>query len=503
MHKKIIVSGWGQITQGKELTEAIQDPLGLMAQAARQAEEKSGSAVLENIDGIMTVMTISRHYPDAARQLAQKIKATPRFTHTSKIGGESPQSLINKAAGMIARGELETILIAGAETYYPRTKNPIKPENALFQGLPEDYQGDDSIGATELELRHGIAQPVQGFPLFETALWAESGLEFNAYLMRLGKLWSQHSQIAANHPNAWSKKGYTAAEIITKNPFNRMVAFPYPKLMNPFVTVDLGAAIILMSEEKSRQFRQNRKFSQKENRPVYFIGGGHAKDRQRFLIEKSSFTSSPPLKAAVDKALQRATLTLDEIEAFDLYSCFPCAVGMALKMLELKQNDPRPFTVTGGLGFFGGPGNNYSLHAVATMVEMIAEGRINNGLVTALGWFMHKHAAGIYSATPAETDLSQHDLEDAKAPLTGSQPVPIAEKVTGKGRIETYTVIYKKDGTPDYSVIYGTTEKGLRFIANTDTDLETIIALTTKNQVGKSVQLRYDDQKRRNLAQLL
>ena len=282
-----------------------------------------------------------------------------------------------------------------------------------------------------------------------------------------------------------------------------MVAFPYPKLMNPFVTVDLGAAIILMSEEKSRQFRQNLKFSQKKNRPVYFIGGGHAKDRQRFLIEKSSFTSSPPLKAAVDKALQRATLTLDEIEAFDLYSCFPCAVGMALKMLELKQNDPRPFTVTGGLGFFGGPGNNYSLHAVATMVEMIAEGRINNGLVTALGWFMHKHAAGIYSATPAETDLSQHDLEDAKAPLTGSQPVPIAEKVTGKGRIETYTVIYKKDGTPDYSVIYGTTEKGLRFIANTDTDLETIIALTTKNQVGKSVQLRYDDQKRRNLAQLL
>ena len=180
-----------------------------------------------------------------------------------------------------------------------------------------------------------------------------------------------------------------------------MVAFPYPKLMNPFVTVDLGAAIILMSEEKSRQFRQNRKFSQKENRPVYFIGGGHAKDRQRFLIEKSSFTSSPPLKAAVDKALQRATLTLDEIEAFDLYSCFPCAVGMALKMLELKQNDPRPFTVTGGLGFFGGPGNNYSLHAVATMVEMIAEGRINNGLVTALGWL--RPWAGLCTNTRPES----------------------------------------------------------------------------------------------------
>jgi acetyl-CoA C-acetyltransferase len=321
--------------------------------------------------------------------------------------------------------------------------------------------------------------------------------------MKLGKLWSQHSRIAANHPNAWSKKIYTATEITSKTPFNRMVAFPYRKLMNPFVTVDLGAAIILMSEERSRKFRQNRKFRQKENRPVYFIGGGYAKDRQRFLIEKSSFTSSPPLKAAVDKALQRSALTLDKIEAFDLYSCFPCAVGMALKMLGLEQNDKRPFTVTGGLGFFGGPGNNYSLHAVATMVEMIAKGKINNGLVTSLGWFMHKHAAGIYSATPAETDLRQHDLDDAKAPLAGSQPVPIAEKVTGKGRIETYTVIYKKDGTPNYSVIYGKTEKGLRFIANSNTDFETIMALTTQNQVGKAVQLQYNDQERRNLAHLL
>ena len=497
MHKKIVVSGWGQITQSKEVTGVIQDPLELMIRAAYRAQEKSGIDFLEKIDGIMTVMTLSCYYPDAARQLAQKINATPRFIHTSGIGGESPQNLINIAAGMIARSELETVLIAGAETYYPRTKKPAKPENALFQGLPEDYQGDDSIGSTELEQRHGISQPIQGFPLFETALWAESGLELKNYLMRLGKLWSLNSQIAANHPNAWSKKRYTAKEIITKTPFNRMIAFPYTKLMNPFVTVDLGAAIVLMSEERSRKFRQ------KESRPVYFIGGGYARDRQRFLIEKSNFTLSPPLKVAVDKALQRSALSIDEIEVFDLYSCFPCAVGIALKMLGLRQDDCRPFTVTGGLGFFGGPGNNYSLHAVATMVEMIAKGKINNGLVTALGWFMHKHAAGIYSATPTETDLKQHDLDDAKAPLTGSRPVPIIEKAIANGYIETYTVIYKKNGTPDYTVIYGKTEKGLRFVANSNTAPETITALTTQNQVGKLVQVRYDKQKKRNFAYLI
>ncbi|MCK5539405.1 MAG: hypothetical protein KAI69_00640 [Deltaproteobacteria bacterium] len=497
MHKRIVVSGWGQVSQGKEVIDTIQDPLGLMAQAAVRAQEKNGFDILEKIDGIMTVMTMSHYYPDAARQLAQKIKATPRFTHTSGIGGESPQNLINKASGMIARGELETILIAGAETYCPRIKNPARTDNALFQGLPESYKDDDIIGATELELRHGMSQPIHGFPLFETALWAESGLDLDAYLMKLGKLWSQHSLIAANHPDAWSKKRYSAAEIIKITPSNRMIAFPYPKRMNPFVTVDLGAAIILMTEEKAQRHRH------KKSRSVYFVGGGYAKDRQRFMVEKSSFTNSPPLKAAVEKALQRSALSLEEIEAFDIYSCFPCAVGMALKMLGLKQSDPRPFTVTGGLGFFGGPGNNYSLHAVATMVEMIAEGKINNGLVTALGWFMHKHAAGIYSAFPTDTDLRQHDLDDAKAPLIGSQPVPIAGKVTGKGYIETYTVIYKKDGTPDYSVIYGKTEKDLRFIANSNTDLETITALTTQNQVGKAVQFRFDNQEKLNVAYLL
>jgi len=498
MHQKIIVSAWGQITQGKEIIAAIQDPLGLMAEAARRAQEMIGHDILGKIDGIMTVMTISRYYPDAARQLAQKIKAAPRFTHTSGIGGDSPQKLINMGAGMIARGELETILITGAETYFPRNKNPAKPANALFQGLPESYQDDDIIGATELELRHGMAQPIHGFPLFETALWAESGLDLDAYLLKIGKLWSQNSRVAAGHPNAWSKKRFSAADIINQTSSNRIIAFPYPKRMNPFVTVDLGAAIILMSEEKARRYC--RRSSQ---RPVYFIGGGYAKDRQRFMIEKSNFTNCPPLKAAVDKALQRSTLSLDEIEAFDLYSCFPCAVGMAMKMLEIKADDPRPLTVTGGLGFFGGPGNNYSLHAVATMVEKIAAGKINNGLVTALGWFMHKHAAGIYSATPTETDLKQHDLEDAEAPLTGRPPVTVAGKVTGKGYIETYTVIYRKDGTPDYTIIYGKTENGVRFIANSSTDLETITNLTSKNQVGQAVELRYDEREKCNFAHFL
>ncbi len=143
--------------------------------------------------------------------------------------------------------------------------------------------------------------------------------------------------------------------------------------MNSFVTVDQGAAVILMAEDLAK------KHARKNEKPVYFLGGGYAEDRQRFMIEKSDFTSSPPLKDAVQKALERSNTSIDELDCFDLYSCFPCAVSIAKKMTGISDEDPRPLTLTGGLGFFGGPGNNYSLHSIATLAEKIAKGEKTNG----------------------------------------------------------------------------------------------------------------------------
>ena len=497
MKKKVVIAGWGQVTQSKAQTANLCDPLGLMAASALKAGETAGVPdILHKLDGIMVVRPLSVHYPSAAAQLAEKIGATPRFTSVSKIGGNSPQSMVNQAAGMIARGELETILIAGAEAYYPRGDRQASSGNTLFQGLPADYNGDDTIGSTDLEQRHGISQPLHGFPLFETALWAESGLSREAYLLKIGELWAGFSAVAARHPNAWTGSQRSATEIGTPTSANRFICLPYTKYMNPLVTVDQGAAIILTTEEKAARCTRSGK------RQVYFRGGGYAEDRQRFLIEKSDFVSSPPLKAAVDKALQRAFLAAGEVKCFDLYSCFPCAVFIAKRMLALAEDDPRPLTLTGGLGFFGGPGNNYSLHAIATLVEAITSGKTENGLVTSLGWFLHKHAAGIYSAVPAETDLGAHDLADRKDYRVGNKPVKIIDRVSGAGRIETYTVKFSREGQPGTAVIYGRTETGFRFVAQTPPDPGVLNLLISKNQVGRSVRLRYDDRLGVNIADI-
>jgi len=498
MERKVVVAGWGQVTQPKKLNQTALDPLGLMTRASGRAAEMTASKkILTGLDGIMVVRTVSRHYTSPAKQLAQKLNATPKLTHVSGIGGNSPQTMINIAAGMIARNELDSILIAGAEAYVQRGPESARVESALFRGIPEDYPGDDRIGSTFLENRHGMEHPMHGFPLFETALWADSGMDLKPYLMKIGKMWSDFNKIAADHPYSWSKTVSTPGEIITPGPSNRPVAFPYTKYMNSFVTVDQGAAIILMSEEMGR------KYTLKDKQTVYFLGGGYAEDRQRFMIEKSDFTSSPPLAAAVQKALTRSCIPLETLDCFDLYSCFPCAVSIAKKMIGITNDDPRPLTLTGGLGFFGGPGNNYNLHGVATLAQKISMGEKSNGLVTALGWFMHKHAAGVYGSKPFEGKFKNYDILDQKDCLAGEAPVKIKDRPTGKGIIETYTIIYSMNREPSYAILYGKTPDNFRFIAGTQNNPDIFKLLTTQNMVGQTVKLKFDASRNMNVAGFL
>jgi acetyl-CoA C-acetyltransferase len=293
------------------------------------------------------------------------------------------------------------------------------------------------------------------------------------------------SAAAARHPNAWTRTPLSASAITTPGPDNRPIALPYTKRMVSLVMADIGAAIIMTTAARAAATRGG------AGAPVYFLGGGFAKDRQRFMVQKERYTRSPALEQAADKAQRRAGLGADDVECFDLYSCFPCAVSVARNTLGLGDGDPRPLTLTGGLGFFGGPGSNYALHGVATMAEALAAGRYRSGMTTALGWFMHKYAVGIYSVTPNGVDVSGHDLEDEAHPEAGAAPVAIADQASGAGTIETYTVIYDREQQPARALLYGRTDAGLRFVANTDGSAASFAALSGENQVGRTVRLRH------------
>ena len=146
--------------------------------------------------------------------------------------------------------------------------------------------------------------------------------------------------------------------------------------------------------------------------------------------------------------------------------------------------------VTGGVGVWGGRGRNYALDGGASRAEALAAGRYRSGMTTALGWFMHKYAVGLYGVTPNGADLSGADLEDEAHAEAGAGPVAIAAEANGQGTLETYTVIYDRQQQPARALMYGRLDDGRRFVANSDGSAASFAALSGENQVGRQVRVR-------------
>ncbi len=234
------------------------------------------------------------------------------------------------------------------------------------------------------------------------------------------------TRVAATNPHAWFPEARTAEEITTVGPENRMVCFPYPKLMNSIIETDQAAAVIVTGSETAHEL------GIPEERWVYLWGCGDAKDKW-FVSERVNYHSSPAIKAVTQRALGMSGLTVNDIGAFDLYSCFPSAVQLGLDALGLKPDDPRPITVTGGLPYAGGPGNNYVGHSIAAMVERLRERRHDYGLVTGNGWFVTKHSAGLYSARRPAKPWKRTEPEIDQAHVDAQESPPLVEAAGGRG----------------------------------------------------------------------
>ena len=484
-HESVMVAGWGQVTQPKEASPPFLEPLDLMEESARLAASHAGRDALRKVDALFVVRPQSRDLRDAPAELARRLGIAPRVARLSGIGGQVPQQLVNQAAGLLARGEVDSVLLCGAETYYPRSADAVRGELGLLQGIPANYAGDDASGSNALEQQHGLVLPIHGFPLFENALWAESGLDRAGWLAKVGALWSRFSEVAASHPNAWTRKALSAAEIVTPGPDNRPICYPYTKRMVSLVMADLGAAVLLTRAGQAARSRDG------SGAPVYFLGGAFARDRQRFPIERSSFIRSSAMAQAFAQTWRRTGLGPDDIAGFDLYSCFPCAVTLARRELGLAEADQRPLTQTGGLGFFGGPGSNYALHGIATLAEQIARGRLDTGMATALGWFVHKYAVGVYGKSPGTCDLRRFAQEDEATPDAGPLPEVFTASATGEGTVETWTVLHDRQQHPSRALVYGRRADGVRFVANAEPD--ELAAWTGENRVGQRLRLASKD----------
>jgi acetyl-CoA C-acetyltransferase len=154
---------------------------------------------------------------------------------------------------------------------------------------------------------------------------------------------------------------------------------------------------------------------------------------------------------------------------------------MACEMLDIPSDGSRHLTVTGGLPFFGGPGNNYSTHAIAAMMELLRERPGAKGLVTGTGWYLSKHAIGVYSTQAPEPDRGAEPLPERPRP---DASVELALEAEGPATIETYTVVFGRNGGPSQGIVVGRLEDGRCFLANTPGDPGLAEALAATEAIG-------------------
>jgi acetyl-CoA C-acetyltransferase len=485
-----VVVGVGQVSQRVAAAEA-RGPIDLLTDAARLADTDSTAraSLLDRI-GVVAIAAIgSWPYPDPGALLARKLGITPKTTAVSTVGGNSPQLLINEMAERIQRNELDVALIGGAESMHTRWRARREPRVHLTWESGDDPPcdwviGDGRPGASEYEAAHSALAPPMVYPLFETALRHAAGRSVDDHQRHVSELWARFAAVAAGNPNAWSRTAYSPEEIRTVSPDNRMVCFPYPKRMCANIDVDQAAALILCSHEAARAAGIS------DDRMVFLHAAAETHDHY-FFSERDTLTESPGIEIAVTDAIEASGITLDDISHFDLYSCFPAAVQVATRSLQLADDDPRPLTVTGGLGFAGGPVNNYPTHAIASMVEVLRANPAAFGCTTALGWYISKHATGIWSASPPEHGFRRVDAAASQARVDARPRREPAGLVDGEVTLEATSVAFERDGSPSLGILTGLTSDGRRAIANTrDPDL--LHAFTTDAYEGKTIKLGND-----------
>ena len=491
-----ILVGCGQLTQrtaqNGKLEESL-DPLQLLTLASERALADTGAAeklktLIDNISVVRFTADSSEagrlpigQYSNAPRSLGNRIGAKAKREYYTAVGGNTPQWLVNRTAEEIANGETTVALLAGSEDLATLV-------GALNKGVPikwgEDAGGapviigDNRRGSNDLERAHSLYFPVNAYPLFENGIRGQKKRTVRDHQLVIGKLFSPFSKVAANNPLSWFPKFHTPEEIATASDTNRYVGFPYTKYMNAIIQVDMAAAVIMTNVKTAREL------GIAEDKWVYLHGCADATDIWH-ISERVNYHSSPAIRTMGQKAFSMAAKSASDMDFIDLYSCFPSAVEIGCAELGIAEDDPRGLTVTGGLPYFGGAGNNYVMHSIVTMMERVRSKPGSFGLVTANGWYITKHSLGIYSTTPVKGEWRREDPKTYQSDLDAMKHPQVNPKPDGNGVIETYTVMHDRTG-PKIGIIVGRLANGTRFLALTPNDAGTLNNLMEHEGLGRT-----------------
>jgi acetyl-CoA C-acetyltransferase len=460
-----VIVGVGQINDLSENSAQPLDVIDLMQASLANADRDAGGGVLAQLDflGVENHMSGSvAPWPGTEAFLPHLIDAAGLAPKSSLLtpqpSGDGPVFLLNHAANLIASGEIEVAALVGGEALRTAAKRSAaetgKSANAMRQLL-------DATVKPFLR-KYGLTTPTDVYPLYESATRAAWGQSFAEAQEETGVMWAAYSRAAAENDEAFIREPLTAEQIATVSDRNRMITFPYTKLMVANSAVNQGAAVLVTSLERARRM------GIAEDRIVY-VGAGAAASESEDFLSRDSYIHSRAMEVSIGKTLQLNQLESGDLDYVELYNCFPCVAKMARRALGWPLD--RSPSVYGGLSFGGGPIGNCMMHAIVMMTRKL---RLNgkHGFIFANGGFATHNHSIVLSRALAEGPAKlprDFDFEVDAQHRRGPAPV-FDEEYAGPGRIEAYSVPYGRDGRPSFGTIVARAPDERRFVCRVSQD---------------------------------
>ncbi|TPG31684.1 acetyl-CoA synthetase [Mycolicibacterium hodleri] len=465
------------------------EPLVSWAQRALEASAAvAASVVLPQLDSLQVVYCQSWPYDDPPARLAAALGASPRHLVYSGIGGTTPQDLVNRTAIAMRRGEMDLALVCSAEALAT-----VRAAKKRGERLPWSHRKATPFPwepPHESEIAHEVIQAWETFPLWDTARRAARSATLADDAVEAATMMSRMSVTAAANPHAWRPIALDAHTVGTATSANRYVGWPYTKHEVAVMDVDMSAALLLATAEKADAL------GVAEDRRLYLNGWAYAEDPAS-VAARTDMSRSVAMAVTVRNALSSAGVTLDDVDVFDLYSCFPSSLRLACDALGLAIDDPRGLTVTGGLPYAGGPASGYLTHAIASTLERLCA-KPGHALVTGVGMHLAKHVAAVWSSEPTLVGSTiAPDLNALQREVDAEQSQEqLLTAWSGAGTVRAYTVAHGRDGNPVQGLVVLDTVDGRALARVRQRDL--LLDAESRELVGAAVTVTTDG--RRNEA---
>ena len=464
------------------------EPYLLMAAAVKNAAKNAADTSLVSHIESISVEQGMWQYKNPGKLVADEIGCPNAKSILADLGVLQLNPLFD-LFDAITSGETSLGVVTGGEAKFRelrakitgvKVNNTEQPENTPE---PDIYHPTPDPFATKIESDAGIFMPGELFAIIESSLRAKKGLGVEEHRDYIAELYSSFSEIASKNPHAWSQAVIPAEEI--RNPIgkNAMLNFPYTKKHNAQWNVNQSVAILVCSYAKAQELGLN------EETFIYPVSAAQSR-HVNCLAEQKTLYSHLGTKLAGERAYAAAGINNTDVNAADLYSCFPAAVQSFA--YDLKLENVCPLSVTGSMAFAGGPYNHGALDGVARMVEVLREGKdmpeTRHGLTSNLSGIFGKQAVAIFSN---KANSNGYHFEDVTDEVKAKDlPLPTTETYTGPATVIGYTVSYFKENIM-HGFVYCDTPDGARAVAKS-VDTALLEQMTKEEFVGKTVDIEDD-----------